>query len=106
MKICYIVLTVTEFYVQRIDVSPLFKIAQNQDLKLTNPLARIFKVNDYGIREQAFIPINLDAVNRDRYQRHLFDKNEMLPSGNMVFFTPVSPYQKLASELHKFDYVY
>ncbi len=97
---------VTEFYVQRIDVSPLFKIAQNQDLKLTNPLARIFKVNDNTIREQTFIPINLDSINRDRYQRHAVDKNAMLPKGNVIFFTSVLPYQKLASELHTFDYVY
>jgi hypothetical protein len=92
--------------VQRIDVSPLFKIAQNQDLKFTNPLARIFKINDDEIREQTFIPINLDNINRDRYQKHAVNKNAILPNGNVVFFTSVSPHQKLASELHTFDYVY
>ena len=92
---------------QRIEVSPLFKLAQSHDSKYINPLARIFKVTDSNILEQMLVPINSKHINRDRYERHEFQKsNVLLESGITFLMSPMPTHQKLAPELYKFDYVY
>ena len=98
---------VMEFPVQRIEISPLFKLAQNRDSKYINPLVKIFKVNDNNAHEHMFIPINSEHVNRDRYEKHEVNKSNFIPESNVAFLVSPTPiHKKLSPELHKFDYVF
>jgi hypothetical protein len=93
--------------VNRIEISPLFKISQDNNVKYINPLVRIFKATNENVTEHTFVPLNGEHLNHNRYQRHDIDKNKFNPNAQMVLFiSPVPIYSKLSPELHRFDYVY
>jgi hypothetical protein len=96
--------------VNRIEVSPLFKISQENNLKYINPLVRIFKASDNMLTEHSFVPLNPEHLNYNRYERQEVKHSNLiseLPEAKVVFKISDAPiYQKLSPNLHKFDYVY
>lgn len=92
----------------RIEMSPLFRIAQENNQKLINPLVRIFKATDDKISEHYYIPLNPEHTDVKRYERIAVDKKRISHDPKIVFFvSPITPYHKaLSPQLHGFEHVY